>query len=206
MKMRMVLCVIAIAMLSGSCSEVMTGEHEVVHVDRSLSLFERDETLKDKARRSHFAKDGSVKQGEPMWSVICGLPQADNPLSALLSTGGYSGPWPGGHGRGHLQAKVLTRAYSQSHISTEMWLLSRGIGWWRVKAIRVHPDDLWKLSEIDAADILDDGSVPDVRQIIESPFLSRPRVVRSWTPDDEDLVNGQILSLLPDASRLRCSG
>ena len=81
-----------------------------------------------------------------------------------------------------------------------MWLLSRTVGWWMLKSIRVHPDDLSKLSE----NMVEDGSLPDIRQIIDSPFLSRPAVVRAGDTDDEELVNGQILALLPDASRLRC--
>ena len=52
--------------------------------------------------------------------------------------------------------------------------------------------------------MVEDGSLPDIRQIIDSPFLSRPAVVRAGDTDDEELVNGQILALLPDASRLRC--
>ena len=97
--------------------------------------------------------------------------------------------------------KTLNRPHPESGISTEMWLLSRPVGWWRLKAVRVHPDDLSKLSE----NALKDPSLPGIRQIIDSPFLSRPAVVRGGDPDDEELVNGQVLALLPDASRLRCA-
>ena len=82
-----------------------------------------------------------------------------------------------------------------------MWLLSRDIGWWRLKAVRVHPDDLPKLT----ANAVEDTSRSDIRQIIDSPFLSRPAIVRAGDADDEELVNGQILALLPDAIRLRCA-
>ena len=64
----------------------------------------------------------------------------------------------------------------------------------------VHPDDLAQLDEV----FFEDASMSGVRQIIDSPLLSRPVVVRAGDPDDEDLVNGQILATLPDASRLRC--
>ena len=82
-----------------------------------------------------------------------------------------------------------------------MWLLSHSVGWWRLKVIRVHPDDLPKLTE----NAGEDASRRKIRQIFDSPFLSRPTVVRAGDPDDEELVNGQILALLPDASRLRCA-
>ena len=101
---------------------------------------------------------------------------------------------------GHLEVKTLNRPHPESGLSIEMWLLSRTVGWWMLKSIRVHPDDLSKLSE----NMVEDGSLPDIRQIIDSPFLSRPAVVRAGDTDDEELVNGQILALLPDTSRLRC--
>ena len=96
---------------------------------------------------------------------------------------------------------MLTRPHPQSGISTEMWMLSRGIGWWRLKAIRVHPDDVPNLTE----NAVEDASQTDIRQVIDSPFLSRPAIVRAGDSDDEELVNGQILALLPDAIRLRCA-
>ena len=136
-----------------------------------------------------------------LWTVTCGLPQQDNPVFALFPTGGYTGPWFGDPGSGHLEVKMLTRPHPQSGISTEMWLLSRDVGWWRLKAIRVHPDDLPKLTR----NAVEDTSRSDIRQIIDSPFLSRPTIVRAGDPDDEELVNGQILALLPDAIRLRCA-
>ena len=64
----------------------------------------------------------------------------------------------------------------------------------------VHPDDLSKLVK----NIVKGASLSEIRQIIDSPFLSRPVVVRGGDPEDEQVVNGQILALLPDASRLRC--
>ena len=76
-----------------------------------------------------------------------------------------------------------------------MWVLSRAVGWWRLKAIRVHPEDQSKVT-------LDTAKWREIRQVIDSPFLSQPAVV---TGDDEEMVNGQILALLPDASRLRCA-
>ena len=148
-----------------------------------------------------LATDAAAQTHERPWNVICGLPQQDNPILALLPTGGYTGPWFGDPSSGHLEVKTLNRLHPEGGISTEMWLLSRTVGWWRLKAIRVHPDDLPKLSENTG----DDASWSEIRQIIESPFLSRPAVVHTGDPDDEELVNGQILALLPDASRLRCA-
>ena len=145
--------------------------------------------------------DAAAQAHEPLWTVTCGLPLQDNPILALLPTGGYTGPWQGDPRSGHLEVKTLNRPHPESGISTEMWLLSRPVGWWRLKAVRVHPDDLSKLSE----NALKDPSLPGIRQIIDSPFLSRPAVVRGGDPDDEELVSGQILALLPDASRLRCA-
>ena len=148
-----------------------------------------------------LATDAAAQTQERLWNVICGLPQQDNPILALLPTGGYTGPWFGDPSSGHLEVKTLNRLHPEGGISTEMWLLSRTVGWWRLKEIRVHPDDLPKLSENTG----DDASWSEIRQIIESPFLSRPAVVRTGDPDDEELVNGQIFALLPDASRLRCA-
>lgn len=132
-------------------------------------------------------------QATRSWAVTCGLPQQDNPILDLMPAG-YTGPWPGGGPLiGHLEVRTLHRPHSESGISTEMWILSRAVGWWRLKTIRVHPDDLSKLP--------DDT---DVRQIIESPFLSKPAVVRAGT-GGEDVVDAQILALLPNARQLWCN-
>ena len=80
-------------------------------------------------------------------------------------------------------------------------MVSRDIGWWRLKAIRAHADDVPKLT----GNAVEDTSRSDICQIIDPPFLSRPAIVRAGAPDDEELVNGQILALLPDAIRLRWS-
>lgn len=114
--------------------------------------------------------------------------------------GGYTGPWGGDPRSGHLEVKTLNRPHPESGLGTEMWLLSRTVGWWTLKSIRVHPDDLSKLT----GNVVKDARLPGVRQIIDSPFLSQPVVVRAGDIDDEELVTGQILALLPDASRLRC--
>ena len=185
MKMQMVIVGATIAMLLTSCDEIIKPEQEGTRVGSVLSL---------------PATDGAVQGQERLWTVNCGLPQQDNSLVALLPTGGYSGAWPGGASSGHLEVKTLNRAHAEGSVSTEMWMLSRTIGWWRLKAIRVHPDDLAQVS----IKGLEYGSLPNVRQIIDSPFLSRSRIVRSWVPDDEELVSGQILALLPEAFRLRC--
>lgn len=136
---------------------------------------------------------------ERLWDVTCGLPQEHNALYEALPTGGYSGPWPGGGG--HLETKTLNLPGPEGRLSTELWLLSRGVGWWRLKAIRVHPED-W--SELGLDSLIGRPS-RDIRQIIDSPFLPQPVVVRAGDTDDEAVVNGQILALLPDASSLRCT-
>ena len=66
--------------------------------------------------------------------------------------------------------------------------------------MRVHPEDQSKLLSAVAA-----GEWGELRQIIDSPFLSRPAIVRAGDPDEEELVDGQILALMPDASQLRCA-
>ena len=147
-----------------------------------------------------LATDAAAQARERLWTVVCGLPQQDDPILALLPTGGYTGPWPGAPRGGHLEVKTLNRPHPEGGVSTEMWLLSRAVGWWKLKAIRVHPEDMSKLT----GSALEGTSLPEIRQIINSPFLSRPVVVRSGNPDEEELVNGQILALLPEASRLRC--
>ena len=148
------------------------------------------------------ATEARIQAQERVWTVTCGLPQQDNPFLALLPTGGYTGPWPSDPRSGHLEVKTLNRPHPESRISTEMWLLSRSVGWWKLKTIRVHPDDFSKLT----MDAVREGSQSGVRQIVESPLLSQPAIVRSAVPDDEASVDGQIMALLPDASQLRCAG
>ena len=136
------------------------------------------------------------------WTVTCGLPQdVHHPLLELLPVGGYTGPWRGDPDSGHLQAKTLNRPNGEGGITSEMWLLSRSIGWWKLKSMWVHPDDLDKLTD----NLLGNGSLTEIRQCIDSPFLARPVVVPGGDAEDEEVVNGQILALLPDASRLRCA-
>ena len=129
-----------------------------------------------------------------VWTVTCGLPLQDNPLLDLLPTSGYTGPWEGDPRSGHLEVKTLNRLQDEG-VSTEMRLLSRTVGWWMLKSIQVHPDDVSKL----------DANLSDIRQIIDSPLLSQPSVVRGGDTGEEEPVTGQILVLLPDASRLRCA-
>ena len=145
--------------------------------------------------------DATAQTRERLWTVTCGLPLQDNPVLNLLPTGGYTGPWPGSPRDGHLEVKMLNRPHLDGGLSTEMWLLSRTVGWWRLKAIRVHPDDQSKLT----LNAVEDGNLRDIRQIIDSPFLPQSAVVRAGEPNEEEMVNGQILALLPDASRLRCA-
>ena len=142
-----------------------------------------------------LATDAAAQARKRMWTVTCGLPQQSNPILAMIPSG-YTGPWFGDQRGGHLQVKTLHRPHPESDLVTEMWLLSRTVGWWRLKAIRVHPDDRSKLS---------DPNQPGIRQIIDSPFLSRPAVVRTGDADGEETVTGQILARLPDASQLRCA-
>ena len=147
-----------------------------------------------------LSTNATAPASERLWTVTCGLPLQDNPFLAALPAGGYTGPW-GNPSSGHLEVKTLNRPHPESGISTEMWLLSRTVGWWLLKAIRVHPEDLSKLAE----GFGEDTGLPDIRQIIDSPFLSQATIVRGGDADEEELVTGQILALLPDASRLRCA-
>lgn len=153
------------------------------------------------------ATDARAQAHERLWTVTCGLPQQDNPFLDLLPTGGYNGPWQGDSSSGHLMVKSLHFPHPEGGLSTEVWLLSRSVGWWRLKAIRVHPDDLSKLLEnvVETGENLEEAGRRGIRQIIDSPFLSRPAVIRASDPDGEETVNGQIFALLPDASRLRCA-
>lgn len=147
-----------------------------------------------------LSTEAGAQSHKRLWTVTCGLPQQDNPFLELMAAGGYNGPWEGDPHSGHLMVKTLNRPHPDSSISTEMWLLSRSVGWWRLKAIRVHPDDVSKLT-LD----LGENRRRQIRQIIDSPLLSQPAVIRAGVPGDEELVTGQILALLPDASRLRCA-
>ncbi len=153
------------------------------------------------------AKGAAAQTRERMWTVTCGLPpKPDNPRLALilaLMPGVYYGPWEGDPRSGHLKVKTLNRFHPEGGVSTQMWVLSRNVGWWKLKAIRGHPDDRSKLSDIPLEAALQ--PLVGIRQIIESPFLSQPAIIRAGNTDDEELVNGQILALMPDASRLQCA-
>ena len=153
-----------------------------------------------------LAAGAAAQARERVWNVVCGLPLQVNPILDLLPAGGYTGPWFGDPRSGHLEVKTLNRLHPEGGVSTEMWLLSRSVGWWRLKVVRVHPEDRSKLdTEAAWQHALNKEPIPRVRQIIDSPFLSRPAVVRAGNTNDEELVTGQILALLPDASRLRCA-
>lgn len=156
-----------------------------------------------------LATDTSAQSDERLWTVTCGLP-VDDPFFDLLPTPGYTGPWRG-EPSGHLKVKTLYRIHDDGYVSTEMWLLSRSIGWWQLKSVRPHPDDVsnlvQRLDEDEDASLSELESLSEFRQIIFSPFLSQPFVTRAGdiAADDEELVTGQILALLPDASQLRCA-
>lgn len=137
--------------------------------------------------------------GEPEaaeWTVTCGLPTCENPLIDLFATDVEL--WPGASEAGHMAARKFTPVpHPESLVSTELWLLSPALGdWWRFKAIRVHPDDVPKLSD---GTVVGDG---DLRQVVSSPFLPEPVVIRG--SDEEAWVDLRIMALLPDVSRLRC--
>ena len=107
--------------------------------------------------------------------MTCGLTLPDNPFLDLLPTGRYTGPWGRDPRSGHLDVRTLNRPHAHGSISAEMWLFSRTAGWWMLKSIQVHPDDLSKLD-----DSFGKGACPSgIRQIIDSPFLSQSTVVRS---------------------------
>ena len=154
-----------------------------------LSASESDRTVSASAGFGEFDRVN--------WTVTCGLPTRDNPLIDLLSTQFELGPFA--RNAGHMLAKKLNRPHPEGGLSTEMWVLSPVLGeWWRLKAIRVHPEDLPKLT----SNAVEDIDYRDVRQIVASPFLPEPIVVRGG--DDEAVVDVQILARLPEVSRLRC--
>ena len=172
--------ILATISLSG-CSVAMTPS--------DLSASESDRTVSASAGFGEFDRVN--------WTVTCGLPTRDNPLIDLLSTQFELGPFA--RNAGHMLAKKLSRPHPQGGLSTEMWVLSPVLGeWWRLKAIRVHPEDLQKLT----SNAVEDVDYRDVRQIVNSPFLPEPIVVRGG--DDEAVVDVQILARLPEVSRLRC--
>ena len=156
-----------------------------------------------------LATDTAAQSNERLWTVTCGLP-VDDPFFDLLPTPGYTGPWRGDPS-GHLEVKTLYRMDDDGNVSTEMWLLSRAIGWWMLKSVRSHPDDVSRLvervHEDEDVSLSELKSLSEFRQIIDSPFFSQPFVTRAGdiAADDEELVTGQILALVPNASQLRCA-
>ncbi len=144
------------------------------------------------------ATNAGAQAHERVWIVTCGLPQ-QNPLLARLFPAKEI-PGPGG---GHLKAKMLHLPHPEGGLSTEMWMLSHSIGWWKMKTIRVHPDDTAKLAEADLSAGKD--GIPSVRQIVESPFLSQPVIIFSGIPGAEEMIDEQIMARLPVASGLRCA-
>ena len=180
-KMKHLLYWILAAISLSACSTAMTPS--------DLSASESGRTVSASAGFGEFERANGT--------VTCGLPTRDNPLIDLLSTQFELGPLA--RNAGHMLAKKLSLPHPEGGLSTEMWVLSPALGeWWRLKAIRVHPEDLQKLTSKAVEDI----DYRDVRQIVHSPFLPEPIVVRGG--DEEALVDMQILARLPEASRLRC--
>ena len=167
----------------------LSGCSSVAKTPSDFSASESDRTVSAGAGFGEFDRVN--------WTVTCGLPTRDNPLIDLLSTQFELGPFA--RNAGHMLAKKLSRPHPEGGLSTEMWVLSPALGeWWRLKAIRVHPEDLPKLT----SNAVEDIDYRDVRQIVASPFLPEPVVVRGG--DDEAVVDVQILARLPEVSRLRC--
>ncbi len=149
-----------------------------------------------------LAKEAAAQTRERRWTVTCGLPK-QHPLLALAPTGGDNGLWMGDTRSGHLRVKKLHSLHPEGGVSTELWVLSRNVGWWRLKAIRIHPEDWSELP--DPENLVKGQGLRGIRQIIDSPFLSQSTIIRAGNTDEEELVNGQILALMPDASRLQCA-
>ena len=167
----------------------------------SLSGCSVAKTLSDlSARESDTTVSAGAGFGEfdrVNWTVTCGLPSHDNPLIDLVSKE-FDLP-PFARDVGHMRGKLLHQPHPEGGLSTELWILSPVVGnWWRLKAIRVHPEDVPKLS----SKAVEDGDYRGVRQIISSPFLPEPIVVVGT--DEEDAVTEQIVARMPDVSQLRC--
>lgn len=141
---------------------------------------------------------GAGKSDDGKWTVTCGLPTRENPLIDLLSS--QEDLPPSVQRAGHILAKQLHQPHPEGGLSTELWILTPGLGeWWRVKAIRVHPDDVAKLTP----ERIESRDFGGIRQIIDSPFLDRPIIVRG--EDEADAVTEYIGLMMPEASGLRCA-
>ena len=157
--------------------------------DGTGSGSKKDRTLRTDA--------GARKPHDGMWTVTCGLPTRENPLIDLLSS---EEDTPRSLQRaGHMLAKLLHHPHPEGGLSSELWILTPSLGeWWRMKTIRVHPDDIAKLKP----EKIESGDLSGIRQIIDSPFLDQPIIMQGV--GEETAVNALILARVPEAPSLRC--
>ena len=84
-----------------------------------------------------------------------------------------------------------------------MWIFTPALGdWWRLKAIRVHPDEMEKLTG-NVEELTQTAMRGEIRQIVDSPFLPEPLILHG--PDAEEEVDAHITGMLRNASGLRCA-
>ena len=132
--------------------------------------------------------------------VTCGLPTRENPLIDILASQHELGATVRA-ATGHMLAKRLHQPHPKGGVSTEMWIFTPALGdWWRLKAIRVHPDDMEKLTG-NVEEVTQTAMRGEFRQIVDSPFLPEPLIVRG--PDAEEEVDAHITGMLPNASGSR---
>ena len=136
------------------------------------------------------------------WIVTCGLPTRENPLIDILASQHELGATVRA-ATGHMLIKRLHQPHPDGGLSTEMWIFTPALGdWWRLKAIRVHPDEMEKLTG-NVEELTQAAMRGEIRQIVDSPFLPEPLILHG--PDAEDEVDAHITGMLRNATGLRCA-
>ena len=136
------------------------------------------------------------------WIVTCGLPTRENPLIDILASQ-HELPPTVRTATGHMLIKRLHQPHPDGGLSTEMWIFTPTLGdWWRLKAIRVHPDVMEKLTG-NVEELTQTAMRGEIRQIVDSPFLPEPLILHG--PDAEEEVDAHITGMLRNASGLRCA-
>ena len=136
------------------------------------------------------------------WIVTCGLPTRENPLIDILASQ-HELPPTVRTATGHMLIKRLHQPHPDGGLSTEMWIFTPALGdWWRLKAIRVYPDEVEKLTG-NVEELTQAAMRGEIRQIVDSPFLPEPLILHG--PDAEEEVDAHITGMLRNASGLRCA-
>ncbi len=131
---------------------------------------------------------GPKQNSEGQWYVRCGLPEgvprAEQEVANEFNNERL------GHREGVLFTKLHRGSDDEAFVLQEQWVMSDGIGWWKL---------IWTRVDLDM-ETLDNWS-----WMIDSPFLEQPAIVRGYENEGEvSNVMRQIRGLMPASDQLVC--